>query len=79
MTRDEQVQTVLELLAVYHDGPLPDDQATRALDFAELGLSSLTLATIIVELEDRLDRELDFEAFAGMATVGDLLVAVGLG
>ncbi len=77
-SRECQVATVLACLSVYRPVPLVDDEATRALGLAEIGLSSLTLASIIVELEDRLDRPFDFEAFAGVETVGDLLRAVGL-
>lgn len=76
--RGEQIEGVLALLSTYVGRTLADGEETRALVFAEAGVSSLALASIIVELEDCLDREFDFEAFAGMETVGDLLRAIGL-
>jgi acyl carrier protein len=77
-TATAQIQTVLSLLASYRGRPMDDGPETRALVLVEVGLDSLTLASVIVELEDQLDREFDFEAFAGMETVGDLLTAIGL-
>jgi acyl carrier protein len=77
-SKKDQVQTVLALLAVYRGRALPDTAETRRLRFAEIGLSSLTLASVVVELEERLDRPFEFEAFAGVQTVGGLLQAVGL-
>ncbi len=76
--RDEQIETALTLLSSYVGRGLVDGDETRALVLAEAGVSSLALASIIVELEDSMDREFDFEAFAGMETVGDLLRATGL-
>ena len=76
--RARQVHLVLSLLSTHARRPLADDEATRRLGFAEIGVSSLALAALVVELEDRLDRPFDFEAFAGVQRVGDLLRAVGL-
>lgn len=73
-----QCAYVLSLLAVYGGRELPDTEETRTRGLAAIGVTSLALASVIVELEDRLDREFDFEAFAGVLTVGDLLRAVGL-
>ncbi|GDX80655.1 hypothetical protein LBMAG42_24660 [Deltaproteobacteria bacterium] len=74
----EQVAIVLGLVSVYAGRQLHDNTDSRRLGFAEVGISSLALASVIVELEDRLGREFDFEAFAGVETVADLLRAVGL-
>ncbi len=74
----EQVRYALSLLAVYAGRPLHDSEDTRRRSLSEIGISSLALASVVVELEDRLDREFDFEAFAGVLTVGDLLRAIGL-
>ena len=74
----EQIHTVLALLSTYRGRELPDTAETRRITFGELGLSSLTLASVVVELEDRLDRPFDFRAFAGVENVGGLLRAVGL-
>ncbi len=76
--RAHEVGVVLALLSTHARRALPDDDATRRLGFAEIGISSLALAALVVELEDRLDRPFDFEAFAGVQRVGDLLRAVGL-
>jgi len=76
--KKEQVQKVLELLSVYRGRALADTAETRRLSFSEIGLSSLTLASVVVELEDRLDRPFDFKAFAGVENVGGLLRAIGL-
>jgi acyl carrier protein len=81
MTDEEkqtQVRSVLALLSVYRGRELPDDAETRRLTFRQIGLSSLTMASVVVELEDRLDRPFDFKAFAGVETVGALLRAIGL-
>ena len=77
-TKQEQIQEVLTLLSFYRGRPLTDDPETRRLTFAQIGLSSLTLASVVVELEDRLDRPFDFAAFAGVQNVGGLLRAIGL-
>ena len=77
MTRSDTVQVVLTLLAIYARRPLPDDAATRRLGLREAGINSLSLAAVVVELEDRLERELDLDAFAAVETVGHLLRAVG--
>lgn len=74
----QQVSYTLSLLAVYAGRPLLDSFDTRRKVLTEIGISSLALASVVVELEDRLDREFDFEAFAGVLTVGDLLRAIGL-
>lgn len=74
----EQIQKVLALLSGYRERPLADDEETRRLTFSQIGLSSLTLASVVVELEERLDRPFDFQAFAGVETVGGLLRAIGL-
>ena len=77
--KKEQVQKVLELLSmVYRGRALSDSAETRRLSFSDMGLSSLTLASVVVELEDRLDRAFDFKAFAGVDDVGGLLRAIGL-
>ena len=75
----ERVKAALTLLGIYAGAPLVDDGATRARHLEEIGVSSLALASVVVELEERLDREFDFAAFANVRTVGDLLAAVGLG
>jgi len=77
-SKKEQVQKVLALLSVYRGRELVDTAETRRLRFQEIGLSSLTLASVIVELEERLDRPFDFQAFAGVETVGGLLRAIEL-
>jgi acyl carrier protein len=77
--KKEQIQKVLELLSVYRGGALTDTAETRRLSFTDMGLSSLTLASVVVELEDRLDRPFDYKAFAGVENVGGLLRAIGLG
>lgn len=74
----EQVGHALSLLAVYAGRELLDSDDLRKKPLTEIGISSLALASVVVELEDRLDREFDFEAFAGVVTVGDLLRATGL-
>ncbi len=78
LTDTDQVRVVLALVSVYAGRELADNYAPRRLGFAEVGISSLALASVIVELEDRLGREFDFEAFAGVETVADLLGAIGL-
>lgn len=78
MNNAEQVDATLSLLAVYVGHALPDGEATRSLVLTEEGLNSLAMASVIVELEERLEREFDFEAFAGIQTVQDLLRAIGL-
>lgn len=74
----QQVAKVLALLSTYAGRPLTDSAATRGLAFTEIGMSSLTMASAVVELEERLDRQFDFRAFAGVKNVGDLLRAIGL-
>ncbi len=78
MSKEEEIEAVMSLLSVYRGQETIDSAETRQLTFIDAGLSSVTLASIIVELEDRLDRMFDFEAFAGMETIGDLLKAVGV-
>lgn len=78
-TREEQTNQALSLLAVYAGRALTDSDETRRKLLTNIGVSSLALASVVVELEERLDREFDFEAFAGVLTVGDLLGAIGLG
>lgn len=72
------VQLTLSLLSTYAGRVLSDSEALRASPLTNIGVSSLALASVIVELEERLDRPLDFEAFAGVHTVADLLRALGL-
>jgi acyl carrier protein len=79
LSNQEQVKIVLGLLSVYRGKELVDSGETRRLAFSQIGVSSLALASLVVELEDRLDREFDFRAFAGKDTVGGLLEAIGLG
>ncbi|HEY6559897.1 MAG TPA: acyl carrier protein [Polyangiaceae bacterium] len=76
--KKEQVRKVLTLLSVYSGSKLDDIAETRRLRLTDIGLSSLALASVVVELEDRLDRQFDFRAFAGVETVGGLLAAIGL-
>jgi acyl carrier protein len=77
--KKEQVGKVLELLSVYRGRALSDTAETRRLSFSDMGFSSLTLAAVVVELEERLDRAFDYKAFAGVESVGGLLGAIGLG
>jgi acyl carrier protein len=76
--KKEQVQIVLDLLSFYRGRAIADSAETRRITFGELGLSSLTMASVVVELEDRLDRPFNFKAFAGVENVGGLLRAIGL-
>jgi acyl carrier protein len=76
--KHEQVHKVLALLSTYRGRELDDTSATRQLTFKDVGLSSITLAYVVVELEERLDRPFDFAAFAGVDSVGGLLRAIGL-
>jgi len=77
-SKKEQIRATLSLLAVHLGREVEDGAQTRGLVLTEAGVSSLALASIVIDLEDRLDREFDFEAFAGMETIGDLLRAIGL-
>ncbi len=76
--RRNQVERVLALLPAYAGRTLADSPETRGLAFTEIGMSSLTTASAVVELEERLDRQFDVRAFAGVKSVGDLLRAIGL-
>ncbi|MCC7075281.1 MAG: acyl carrier protein [Deltaproteobacteria bacterium] len=77
-TKQQQVDKVMALLSTYAGRSLGDSPETRGLAFNEIGMSSLTMASAVVELEERLDRQFDFRAFAGVKNVGDLLRAIGL-
>ena len=84
MTTRDPVRIFVPRLGVNEDvvtlvaWEVEDGAQTRGLVLTEAGVSSLALASIVIDLEDRLDREFDFEAFAGMETIGDLLRAIGL-
>ena len=74
--REEQILAGIRDVARVHlrrEGPL-DTQARLVED---LGLDSLQLLTLAVEIENRFQICLDEEAEARIRTVGDLVRAVG--